>query len=178
MRKIVIAVAAVSLLLVAACDPQDGSPSKPKATNQAAKPPAAVPPPVGGGGAKPPHVPEVDRPGPQADPGSCADQGKERDVELYAHWTSETDKTPSIVWTHNGVQTPATNVISLRNGPGKLPYGGEWSKLQHVKCHDVLGIKLIGNPSMVTVVCAIIDLGDGPVKTGQRNCDIPAYTVV
>jgi hypothetical protein len=163
-RRLIVGLA-IALVALAGCDPE--GPGR----NQPEKPPAA-------GQAKNqndrPHLPEVDRPGPQADPGSCVEGGA-RSIELYAHWLSETATNPSIKWSHNGKSTPASNVQSHRVNNTRF-WGGEWSIMVVAKCHDTLEVELKGTSSALATACSIIDLGDGPVKTGERNCKA-TYTV-
>lgn len=162
------ALACVLLPLLAGCPHEaasGGSNTEPrKGAGQAAPPPVAVPP-------------EANQPGPQADPGQCTDRGA-RDVSLHASWNSETRATPEISYTKNGVKVPAANVESYRLGPGKVPWGGEWSALVGVVCHDTISLDLVGTPSQVGCLVTIVDLGNGPVGTGRRDhtCHVE-YTV-
>lgn len=166
-RRIALAAALVIMLpiLTAACDTDgDGGGTSPRKDAGQAPPPAVVPP-------------EANQPGPQADPGQCTDRGA-REASLHATWSSETKATPQIFYTKNGVKTPATNLESHRNRAGMVPWGGEWSMLVSVVCHDVLMLDLIGTPSQSGCLISIVDLGDGPVGSGRRDhtCHVE-YTV-
>lgn len=162
MRRLT-AILATALVLLTGCDPEGGKPSterRPGAGGQQPPPPALAT--------------EANQPGPQDDPGACNSRGK-RSVALQAHWNSETRVPPVITWAHNGAVTPATNVQEGHKVPSQL-YSGEWSTLVTVQCHDVLSLSIAGTRSALFAMCAIIDLGDGPVKTGERNCEVH-YTV-
>lgn len=164
--RLAAALIAVVLLTAGSCDVKpspSGHPSK------AAAPPPAV------GGVQPP-APEANQPGPEADPQACNPKG-ERDIELQAYWFSETDKTPSITWSKNGDVTPATNLRAERVPAGRIGWRGDWSTLIRAKCGDVIVLKLAGSPAATGCGLAIVDLGDGPHKTGERNCTA-TYTVV
>lgn len=117
----------------------------------------------------------------QDDPGACVKGAAlapppVRDITMSAHWSSETRAVPTVAWSLNGAVTTATGLTSgpLRNG--LKGYEGEWSKTLSVKCHDVVSIEIKGTSSMFSALCTINDLGDGPLKTGQRNCKAE-YTV-
>lgn len=163
-----VGVLALVALTVGGCG---GQYAKPAASAEAAKTGEPVPapgPPTVQWPNLPPGVSDVNRPGPQADPGSCV-EGGERGVQFYAHWLSETDHGPIITWTKNGRATTGSNVRTAKI-PRTRYYGGEWSTLVRAKCHDSLTIDVKGSTSVFSTTCAIVDLGDGPVKTGERNC--------
>lgn len=155
------AVLVVAALLLTGCEPEGGTPRterRPGAGQQPARPPA----------------PEANQPGPAADPGQCNQRG-ERAAELIAHWTSEKADNPKVLWTHNGVTTPATNLRTTRARPGAR-YDGEWSRLVTVKCGDTLAIEIKATASGTSNRCAIVDLGDGPVRSGRKGC-LATYVV-
>lgn len=131
---------------------------------------------LGGCDPEPPMPPDpaVNRPGPQADPGQCNSRGK-REVEVQAHWVSENDRPPKVMWTHNGVGTPATNLRSYHSGNPGGAYTGEWSRLIVANCHDTITVSMEQAPGQMTGICAIVDLGQGPVKQG-KSCRAE-YTV-
>jgi len=110
--------------------------------------------------------PEVEQPGPQADPGQCVERPR-RSVELQAHWQSETDKTPFVTWEHNGDKQPAANLRSHKEQRG---YSGDWSILVTVECGDRLVVDMVGTPSMYAARCVIVDMAQDRVRHGERNC--------
>lgn len=157
----------LTLPLLAAC-PQEGGGSTP---SRAPKPPPAV------AGAQPPaKFPEAERPGPEADPNAC--HAGTRDIELQAYWFSTSDTPPKISWSKNGAVTFATNLRAVRaQGGHPVLFKGEWGTLVQAKCHDVLVLTLEQLPQGYSTGCMIVDLGDGPYKTGERGCRA-TYTVV
>lgn len=78
---------------------------------------------------------------------------------------------PVITWALNGVVTPATNVPEGHRNLSSQLYGGEWSTLVQAQCGDTVSISIAGTRSGVGAHCIISDLGRGPFKTGERNCE-------
>jgi len=154
-------VLAALLLALAGCgsesSPGGAHPPKQRADQGQAKPP---PPP-----------PEANQPGPQADPGACDDRGK-RDVSVHATWDSQTRIVPEVYYTKNGTKVPAANLSSHRNPPGHIAWGGEWSALVTVVCHDKIELDVKGNSSQESCLVTIVDLGNGPVKSGRQTCHV------
>lgn len=155
MRRLVVAGAVLLVLLTGGCDPAGSGSSRPHRPPAAGNPPPAVKP-----------VPEVEQPGPQADPGQCNDRGR-RQVELQAHWLSETAATPQVVWAHNNSGTVATD---LRSSKERRGFSGEWSTLVTVECRDTLVLEIRGTASMYAARCVIVDLAQDRVRSGERNC--------
>lgn len=158
--------AALVALLLGACDPNAQPAHRPVRAPTANAP--AVPNPGG---------PDVNHPGPQADPGMCvqgAGLGRaptKRDILLEAHWVSQKATPPIITWAHNGVVTPASNIPNGHQaGPGQL-YDGQWSTLVQAQCGDTVSIRLANTRSGTLAICSISDLGQGPVKTGELSCE-------
>lgn len=159
-------VLAALLALLAGCKVEKTPAQQPQKAPTAAAPVAPNP-----GG------PDVNRPGPQADPGMCV-QGAafghapgKRDILLEAYWVSESKAPPIITWAHNGVVTPATNVKDGHQaGPGQL-YDGEWSTIVQAQCGDTVSIRLANTRSGTMAMCSVSDLGQGPVKTGELVCE-------
>jgi hypothetical protein len=169
MRKLIAVLIALFMAFsVSACEPESSQTGKHRETYapKHAAPTKAEQPQA--------HNPEVNEPGPQNDPGACNERG-ERPVELQAHWSSETDRNPSAVWTKNGKSTPFNNLRSTSNGPGR-GYGGEVSTTVTVKCKDILSVNVKGTPSTYATICVIIDIGQDIVRTGGRDC-AATYTV-
>jgi hypothetical protein len=156
---VALAVLLLPLLTAGSCDnpPSSSHPPRQRA-DQGQPPPAVVPP-------------EANQPGPQNDPGACDDRGK-RDVSLHATWDSETRVVPEVSYTKNGIKVPAANLSSHRNAPGHIAWGGEWSALVTVVCHDALALDVVGNSSQLSCLVTIVDLGNGPVKPGTRTCHV------
>lgn len=152
---------AALLLTLAGCDPESGG-SGQHAPRQRADQGHAQPPP-------PP--PEANQPGPQNDPGACDDRGA-REVSLHATWDSETSVVPEVFYTKNGLKVPAANLASHRNPAGHIAWGGEWSALVGVQCHDTIALDVNGNASQQSCLITIVDLGNGPVKSGRRTCHL------
>jgi hypothetical protein len=71
------------------------------------------------------------------------------------------------LWWKNGASTPATNLRTSREGKG---YGGEWSTLINVACGDIVGVEVVGSPSMTLAICVVVDLGQDTVNQGKRDC--------
>lgn len=153
-RTITAGVLAVLLPLLAAgdCDADWSSPGDtPTPAPQHGQPAPAAP------------APEANQPGPQDDPGACNRRGK-RDVELQAHWQSDKRYPPKVMWMLNGIATPATN---LRSTQVRDHWEGEWSWLITAYCGDTLVVRMEQAEGQTFGLCAIVDLGNGPVKTGK-----------
>lgn len=159
--RALVALVIIPLLMADGCPEEkkssDGKPAK------AAPPPAAPPPAVGGDNV----APKV-----QDDPGNCSQAGQ-RDLTVHATYNAEQDVKPHIWYTKNKVEIPGSNIDHHKNGPGKIPWSGEWGAVVNVKCHDVIEVHLKGVEDIHSgCIVMVVDLGDGPIKTGGYKCDV------